>query len=229
MRVIASILFMATLLQMPMMMISASATEETPAAVFETTEKNQAAKESTVSMPKTYEAKVTVEEETITQAEEKTEEIIYKKIVKAEPIDTSKPILQDASGTLSMKTGNPYDLTDYERELIERVAMAEIRGGSYNDKLAVVQCIYDRIVYNRKTVEQVIFQKNAFADPYYKTAPSKSIKNAVSEVFDEGKRVTEEPIFYFIATSAVTADCFHETQKCVYVTDAHRYYTTWKY
>lgn len=228
MRVIASILLLATLVQMPMMIGTVSAKEETQEAVFETVEEKA---ETVLLTVKTEETEKTAEEAKAEETEEteEIEEIIYKEIVKAEPIDTSKPILQDVSGTLSTGNGQPYALTDYERDLIERVVMAEIRGGTYNDKLAVAQCIYDRIVCNGKTVEQVIFQKNAFAEPYSKKDPSQSVKDAVSEVFDEGKRVTKEPIFYFIATYAVTSDCFHETQKCVYVTEDHRYYSTWKY
>ncbi len=222
MRVIAVVMLLAMTVQIPMALHSSAATE-TPEIKTEATvmAENSTAlsglTETEVNTVKTEEPK-----------NETTEEIIYKEIVEAEPIDTSKPLLQEvhASPTDDGFRGMAYNLTDYERDLVERVVMSEIRGGPYNDKLAVAQCIYDRVVNYGWSVEDVLFQRNAFADPYGGST-YQSVKDAVSEVFDEGKRVTKEPIYYFIATYAVKPGCFHETQKCILVTDEHRYYTKW--
>ncbi len=229
MRIIATILLLAITVQMPMS-FSAAADEVKSQSVSKQTvfaEVTYSEETSVIKQePVAYTEPDTAEKTETVEAVEEEEEIVYKEIVKADPIDTSKPYLQSASGTVSTSsTPVNYPLTDYERDLIERVVMTEIGGGTYEDKLAVAQCIYDRVIHYGKSVEQVIYQKNAFADPSTKT-PSKSVKDAVEDVFTNGKRVTVEPIFYFIASYAVTSSCFHETQKCVLITDAQRYYTS---
>lgn len=222
MRVIAAVMFLAMTVQMPMAFHS-SAANETADFTTEVAVMSQ----NTTTLSGLTETEVTVTVPEFSEVET-AEEIIYKEIVEADPIDTSKPLLQEvhASPVDGTERGMAYNLTDYERDLVERVVMSEIRGGPYQDKLAVAQCIYDRIVNYKQSVEEVLFKKNAFADPY-KGTTYQSVKDAVSEVFDEGRRVTAEPIYYFIACYAVTPGCFHETQKCILVTDEHRYYTTW--
>ena len=144
-------------------------------------------------------------------------------------IDTTKPTLQKPSGTLATGSYGPskYKLTDEERDLVERVIMKEVSGKSRTDALAVAQCIYDRVTMWGGTVEEIIFAKNAFADPTYKYEPTQIIKDAVSDVFDDGERLTVEPILYFYATRTANPNGFHETQRCLVETSLHRYFGPW--
>lgn len=146
-------------------------------------------------------------------------------------IDTTKPTLQKPSGTLATGSYGPskYKLTDEERDLVERVIMKEVSGKSRIDALAVAQCIYDRVTMWGGTVEEIIFAKNAFADPTYKYEPTQIIKDAVSDIFDDGERLTVEPLLYFYATRTANPNGFHETQRCLIETDLHRYFGPWEY
>lgn len=146
-------------------------------------------------------------------------------------IDTTKPTLQKPSGTLATGSYGPskYKLTDEERDLVERVIMKEVSGNSRIDALAVAQCIYDRVTMWGGTVEEIIFAKNAFADPTYKYEPTQIIKDAVSDVFDDGERLTVEPLLYFYATRTANPNGFHETQRCLIETKLHRYFGPWEY
>ncbi len=144
-------------------------------------------------------------------------------------IDSSKPLLQKPSGTIATGPFSPslFTITDKERDLIERVVMAEVSGRSYIDALAVAQCIYDRMVRSGDSVSEVLFAKNAFADPTYRYTPTSIVKDAVSDVFDDGKRLTVEPLLYFYAVRSASPDSFHETQRCLVETELHRYFGPW--
>lgn len=146
-------------------------------------------------------------------------------------IDTTKPTLQKPSGTLATGYYGPtkYKLTDEERDLVERVIMKEVSGKSETDALAVAQCIYDRVTMWGGTVEEIIFAKNAFADPTYKYEPTQIVKDAVRDIFDNGKRLTVEPLLYFYATKTANPNGFHETQRCLIETKLHRYFGPWTY
>ena len=144
-------------------------------------------------------------------------------------MDSAKPILQKPSGTLATGPFAPskYKLTDKERDLVERVVMAEVSGRSYTDALAVAQCIYDRCTMWEQDVETVIFTKYAFADPTYRWEPTELVKGAVSDVFDDGVRLTVEPLLYFYTTNGAHPGAFHETQRCLIETKYHRYFGPW--
>lgn len=92
---------------------------------------------------------------------------------------------------------NRYWLTDAERELVERVVMAEARGETLQGQMAVAQVIYNRIMHDRfpNTVAAVI--KQEFARPYKGTI-FESVRLAVSAVFDMGIRVFVEDVHYFM-------------------------------
>lgn len=171
------------------------------------------------------------EEETVAELEEEVsaDESLDKGFVSSGVIDSSKPVLQKPSGTLAngASSVSKYKLTDTERELVERVIMAEVSGSSYTDALAVAQCIYDRAIKYGDSVHEVIYAKNAFADPSYRYNPTSTVKKAVSHVFDDGIRLTVEPLLYFYATRSANPGAFHETQRCLVETSMHRYFGPW--
>lgn len=101
-----------------------------------------------------------------------------------------------------------YNLTDAERDLVERVVMAESGGESYKGQVLVAQCILNACEIDGIRPAEVI-RKYVYAKA--RPEPSDSVKRAVSAVFDKGEQVTDEPIVYFYAPALVKSE-FHESQ-----------------
>jgi len=90
-----------------------------------------------------------------------------------------------------------YWLTDIERELVERVVMAEARGEGYTGQAAVAQVILNRLKAPNfpDTIKYVV--RLEFAKPY-KGKVSESVKRAVRDVFDKGVQIISPQILYFM-------------------------------
>lgn len=86
-------------------------------------------------------------------------------------------------------------LTNYQRELIERIVMAEARGESYEGQKAVAEVIYNRCLIWGLSVEDVLLTKYQFADPYQGEI-SESVRQAVSEVFDAQNIEMTEALYF---------------------------------
>ena len=113
-----------------------------------------------------------------------------------------------------------YNLTDSERDLVERVVMAESGGESYEGQMLVAQCILNACEIDGirpfKTVKKYVYAKG-------RPKPTDSVVRAVSAVFDRGEQVTDEPIVYFYAPGVVQSK-FHESQRFVMVEGNHRFF-----
>lgn len=88
--------------------------------------------------------------------------------------------------------------TEAEREMVERVVMAEAMGEPFEGQVAVAQTIFDRAVLWNKTPVEVVSQESQYAD-MHSGEVSESVKQAVSAVFDHGYRAFEEPVTHFHA------------------------------
>jgi TolA-binding protein len=113
-----------------------------------------------------------------------------------------------------------YNLTDAERDLVERVVMAESGGESYKGQMLVAQCILNACEIDGIRPAKVI-KKYAYAKS--RPEPSDSVKRAVSAVFDKGETVTDEPIVYFYAPKIVKSE-FHESQIFCVEEGGHRFF-----
>lgn len=113
-----------------------------------------------------------------------------------------------------------YNLTETERDLIERVVMAESGGESYEGQMLVAQCILNACEIDGIRPADVI-TKYVYAKSRPK--PSDSVKRAVSAVFDEGEQVTDEKIVYFYAPALVRSE-FHESQRFVLTEGNHKFF-----
>jgi len=113
-----------------------------------------------------------------------------------------------------------YNLTETERDLVERVVMAESGGESYKGQMLVAQCILNACeidgIRPAKVIKKYVYAK---ARP----EPSDSVKRAVSAVFDKGETVTDEPIVYFYAPALVKSE-FHESQRFVLAEGNHKFF-----
>ena len=116
--------------------------------------------------------------------------------------------------------GTRYPLTRGERDLVERVVMAESGGESYKGQMLVAQCILNACeidgIRPAKVVKKYVYAK---ARP----EPSDSVKRAVSAVFDKGEQVTDEKVIYFYAPGIVKSE-FHESQIFAIEEGGHRFF-----
>jgi spore germination cell wall hydrolase CwlJ-like protein len=128
---------------------------------------------------------------------------------------------QSEAQKISRSADRPrYSLTEAERDLVERVVMAESGGESYKGQMLVAQCILNACeidgIRPAKVVKKYVYAK---ARP----EPSDSVKRAVSAVFDKGETVTDEPIVYFYAPKIVKSE-FHESQRFVLAEGNHKFF-----
>jgi spore germination cell wall hydrolase CwlJ-like protein len=113
-----------------------------------------------------------------------------------------------------------YELSAEERDLIERVVMAEAEDEPYIGQMLVCQCILNACRLNNKRPKAIIKQ---YAYATRRPEPSESIRKAVEAVFDKGETVTDEPIIYFYAPALVKS-AFHERQRFVTEVGGHRFF-----
>lgn len=108
-----------------------------------------------------------------------------------------EPATQNKKPAAQSKTR--FNLSEADRRYIASVVSAEARGESYKGQMAVAQVIYDRAVKNKQTPLQVVKAPAQFAQPWGGGSKyTESCYKAVCAVFDNGERVTERPMYYFM-------------------------------
>ena len=127
-------------------------------------------------------------------------------------------------------TSNPTDggasyfyLSDYERRVVECVVMGESGGESYEGQVLVAQCILNACIKEGLQPSQV---RNTYQYSGWNSYPSESVKRAVSAVFDNGCKITNEKILYFYAPEYCSSP-WHESQKFVREVGGHRFFAEW--
>lgn len=90
-----------------------------------------------------------------------------------------------------------YQLTESERNIVERVVMAESENQPLEGQIAVAQCILNTAEATGMRPDAVVLAPGQYAPPA--SSASTSVKAAVVAVFDHGQAVTPEPIRYFYA------------------------------
>lgn len=90
-----------------------------------------------------------------------------------------------------------HALTDTERDLVERVVMAEAGGESYECMVGVAQTIRERSEHWGQSIKTTV-RYPQYAKPY-KGEISDDVKDAVSAVFDSGERQFPEYTTHFHA------------------------------
>lgn len=131
--------------------------------------------------------------------------------------DTSAPAAETVEPT---EPAVRYPLTDAERDVVERVVMAEAGGESFEGQMLVAQCILNAA--EKRGVdpsEAVVLYSYTKSRP----DPTQRVKDAVTAVFDRGETVVDEPILYFYNPALVTSD-FHESQIFVIEEGGHRFF-----
>ena len=122
------------------------------------------------------------------------------------------------------ETEEPYfDLSEEERYIVECIVMGESGGEPYEGQVLVAQCILNGCL--KESVQPSELRK-MYRYSGYRTNVTKSVKKAVSAVFDDGYKVTEEPILYFYAPKHSKGK-WHETQCFVIEVGGHRFFKEW--
>ena len=126
----------------------------------------------------------------------------------------------EAEDEAAPESKSEIELDDNDRRIAECMVAGEVGGEPYEAMVAVAQCIYDAMLKDGYTVEQVRvnYQYAGWKDMRVLEAESKvaadNVRKSVSQVFDDGEMITDEPILYFYAP-AYGRSSWHEAQKFV--------------
>lgn len=117
-----------------------------------------------------------------------------------------------------------YALTDAERDIVERVVMAEAEGEGFDGQRLVAQCILNTSEAIDLRPDEVVLAPNQYASPAAEA--SQEVKDAVSAVFDDGDMVTDEPIRWFYNDKLVYSE-WHEGKRFVMYFGNHKFFAEW--
>ena len=121
-------------------------------------------------------------------------------------------------------TATRYGLTDAERDIVERVVMAEAGGEGFDGQRLVAQCILNTAEAMDLRPDEVVTAPNQYASPANEA--SQEVKEAVSAVFDDGDMVTDEPIRWFYAPRYVDS-AWHKSKRYVLTYQNHKFFAEW--
>lgn len=113
-----------------------------------------------------------------------------------------------------------YELTAEERDLVERVVMAEAGGTHYEGQLAVAQCLLNACVLSDIRPAEAV---KLYQYTKYRPEPTESVKIAVAAVFDDGVQILDPGTLFFYAPARVSS-AWHESQVYVATVGGHRFF-----
>lgn len=108
---------------------------------------------------------------------------------------------EDASLT-ALSSGHSLELTNEERDLVERIVAGEARGESLECQMACAQAIRDRSLEWDKPVTDICTAKWQFCQPYAGKI-SDRVKDAVRFTFDYGIDTLKYPVTHFYASELI--------------------------
>lgn len=118
------------------------------------------------------------------------------------------------------ETESMFYLSEEERRIAECIVMGESGAEPYKGQLLVAQCLLNACLKDGLQPSEV---RKVYKYSGWNSNPSESVKNAVSEVFDNGYKVTDEYVLYFYAPKLCNSK-WHETQKFVTEVGGHRFF-----
>jgi spore germination cell wall hydrolase CwlJ-like protein len=151
-------------------------------------------------------------------------------VTKTEKVTKTKATTKKASikDTTTKKTSefnrnSAFYLSDYERRVVECMVMGESGAEPYEGQVLVAFCILNACKKDGLQPSQVRKEYEYYG---WNANPSQSVKKAVSAVFDDGYKPTNEFILYFYAPNHSKGK-WHETQKFVREVGGHRFFAEW--
>lgn len=121
------------------------------------------------------------------------------------------------------------DMNSSDREMFEKIVMAESGAEPYLGQIAVANVILNRVKSKRypSTLEGVIFQKFQFSPVKNGVirgyAPNESVKKAVTEALN-GRMIVPEDTLYFVNPVLATDQTIPRTKTPVKVIGSHTFY-----
>lgn len=116
-------------------------------------------------------------------------------------------------------------LTDYDRDILERLVMGEAGGEGYIGCCLVAQAIRDTMISDGYKSVDSLRRSMGYYGSLYNT-PNQDALNAVKFIFDEGGAAVQHNIVYFYAPAICTSG-FHESQEFVVAYNSHRFFDRW--
>jgi len=116
--------------------------------------------------------------------------------------------------------GVKVELSESDRDLVERIVTGEAGAEDFTGKALVAQAIRDAMVTDDLTVQEV--WENFKYTPRIDRTPDNEVKQAVSFIFNGGY-VVKHRVLYFYAPALVNSE-WHETQKFVIEHGGHRFF-----
>ena len=104
--------------------------------------------------------------------------------------------VRSSTGPSEPHRGEPEGISAEDRDLVERIVMAEAGAEPYPGIIAVAQVILDQSREWSISIRETCTVPGRFTEPYAGEV-SDLVRTAVHEVFDLGVRVTDEPITHF--------------------------------
>lgn len=154
-------------------------------------------------------------------------------VTNAETENNSQIETTESQPTSTYRYANLVHLTDSERKVVYDIVANEVGSCSYRDKLLVAQAFYDGLVYNKCSPQtlakgqyaKIVTGFDAFKKECIRCGVTyyEDIIKAVNEVFDKNNMPSEEFVLYFYNPKYGNGG-FHETQKFVEQTSAHKYF-----
>ena len=109
--------------------------------------------------------------------------------------------------------GYAISLSDYDRDLCERMVMGEAGSTGFTGMALVAQCIRDTyLAGGHNNIADVLYENGYYGS--MNITPSATCKEVVSYIFDQGGSAVQHRIRVFYASNYCTSD-WHESQEYV--------------
>lgn len=143
-------------------------------------------------------------------------------VLSAVVIGTATPAKAEEATPLVEASEGYYPLKQWERSLVERTVYSEAGNQTFVGQMAVAQCILDACEKENSNPLYCLSKYGyANARPYCEV--TESVKDAVTAVFENGYRVTDENILWFYNPSMCASE-WHESQQFVIELGDHRFF-----
>lgn len=119
--------------------------------------------------------------------------------------------------------GTKVELSEEDRELLEKIVMSEAGTQGMEGAALVAQTFRDIMIYEEiNSIAQI--QKDYKYAKNIDTEPNQDVLDAVSYIFDEGKSAVRHKIYFFYAPKRCKSK-FHESQNFVIEYMEHRFFS----
>jgi spore germination cell wall hydrolase CwlJ-like protein len=121
------------------------------------------------------------------------------------------------------KNKQKFYLSSRERKVVECIVMGESGSEPYKGQLMVAYCILNACKKDGLQPSEV---RKVYKYSGWNTNPTKSVKRAVSSIFDDGHKPVNDTPLYFYAPKYCNST-WHETQRYICTVGGHKFFGRW--